>query len=152
MTSKEIEILIQDVDAKLALLVEVIESRFGKLDAIKENYRGDFEDVWFERVVQVVACEYGIRTYAMFSRVRVERLAEARQVAMFICRKQPESKLQVIGRFFRRHHGTVIHACRRVKDRIDSKQKGFSERLARIEDKLKSTAGNLQKGKTGLVS
>jgi chromosomal replication initiator protein len=67
-----------------------------------------------------VAEHYDIRLADMTSKRRPENIAFPRQIAMFLSRQMTESSLSVIGEAFGgRDHGTVLHACRLVKDRME---------------------------------
>jgi chromosomal replication initiator protein len=56
----------------------------------------------------------------MTSRRRPENIAFPRQVAMFLSRQMTDSSFSAIGEAFGgRDHGTVLHACRLVKDRME---------------------------------
>ena len=67
-----------------------------------------------------VAEHYDIRLADMTSRRRPESIAFPRQVAMFLSRQMTETSLSAIGDAFGgRDHGTVLHACRLVKDRME---------------------------------
>jgi chromosomal replication initiator protein len=56
----------------------------------------------------------------MTSKRRPENIAFPRQIAMFLSRHLTESSLSAIGEAFGgRDHGTVMHACRLVKDRME---------------------------------
>ena len=67
-----------------------------------------------------VAEHYDIRLADMTSRRRPESIAFPRQVAMYLSRQMTESSLNTIGEAFGgRDHGTVLHACRLVKDRME---------------------------------
>ena len=56
----------------------------------------------------------------MTSKRRPENIAFPRQIAMFLSRQLTESSLNAIGEAFGgRDHGTVLHACRLVKDRME---------------------------------
>jgi chromosomal replication initiator protein len=67
-----------------------------------------------------VAEHFDIRLADMTSRRRPENIAFPRQVAMFLARQLTESSLNTIGEAFGgRDHGTVLHACRLVKDRME---------------------------------
>ncbi|MEO8426065.1 MAG: chromosomal replication initiator protein DnaA [Verrucomicrobiota bacterium] len=67
-----------------------------------------------------VAEHYDIRLADMTSRRRPENIAFPRQVAMFLSRQMTESSLNAIGEAFGgRDHGTVLHACRLVKGRME---------------------------------
>jgi chromosomal replication initiator protein len=67
-----------------------------------------------------VAEHFDIRLADMTSKRRPENIAFPRQIAMFLSRALTESSLNAIGEAFGgRDHGTVLHACRLVKDRME---------------------------------
>ncbi|MBI3192295.1 MAG: chromosomal replication initiator protein DnaA, partial [Pedosphaera parvula] len=67
-----------------------------------------------------VAEHYDLRLADMSSKRRPENIAFPRQVAMYLARQITESSLSSIGEAFGgRDHGTVLHACRLVKDRME---------------------------------
>jgi len=73
-----------------------------------------------EVIQKKVAEHYDIRLADMTSKRRPENIAFPRQVAMFLARQMTESSLSAIGEAFGgRDHGTVLHACRLVKDRME---------------------------------
>ena len=73
-----------------------------------------------EAIQKRVAEHFDIRQADMVSKRRPEHIAFPRQVAMFLSRQLTESSLNTIGEAFGgRDHGTVLHACRLVKDRME---------------------------------
>jgi len=73
-----------------------------------------------EVIQKKVAEHYDIRLADMTSKRRPENIAFPRQVAMYLARQLTESSLNTIGEAFGgRDHGTVLHACRLVKDRME---------------------------------
>jgi len=73
-----------------------------------------------EVIQKKVAEHFDIRLADMTSKRRPENIAFPRQIAMFLARHMTESSLSVIGESFGgRDHGTVLHACRIVKDRME---------------------------------
>jgi len=73
-----------------------------------------------EMIQKRVAEHFDIRLADMVSRRRPEHIAFPRQIAMFLARQMTESSLNTIGEAFGgRDHGTVLHACRLVKDRME---------------------------------
>jgi chromosomal replication initiator protein len=73
-----------------------------------------------EVIQKRVAEHFDIRLADMTSRRRPENIAFPRQVAMFLSRQMTETSLSAIGEAFGgRDHGTVLHACRLVKDRME---------------------------------
>jgi chromosomal replication initiator protein len=76
--------------------------------------------VSIEIIQKKVAEHYDIRLADMTSKRRPENIAFPRQVAMFLSRQMTETSLSAIGEAFGgRDHGTVLHACRLVKDRME---------------------------------
>jgi len=73
-----------------------------------------------ELIQKRVAEHFDIRLADMTSKRRPENIAFPRQIAMFLARQMTESSLNTIGEAFGgRDHGTVLHACRLVKDRME---------------------------------
>jgi chromosomal replication initiator protein len=73
-----------------------------------------------ESIQKKVAEHFDIRLADMTSKRRPENIAFPRQIAMFLARTMTESSLSSIGEAFGgRDHGTVMHACRLVKDRME---------------------------------
>lgn len=73
-----------------------------------------------ELIQKKVAEHFDIRLADMTSKRRPENIAFPRQVAMYLARQMTECSLNVIGEAFGgRDHGTVLHACRLVKDRME---------------------------------
>ncbi|MCL4786744.1 MAG: chromosomal replication initiator protein DnaA [Verrucomicrobia bacterium] len=76
--------------------------------------------VSIELIQKKVAEHYDIRLADMTSKRRPENIAFPRQVAMYLAREMTECSLSAIGEAFGgRDHGTVLHACRLVKGRMD---------------------------------
>ena len=75
-------------------------------------------------MIQKKVCEhFDIRIADMSSRRRPESIAFPRQIAMFLARDLTNNSLSAIGEAFGgRDHGTVIHACRTVRDRAELDQ------------------------------
>ena len=73
-----------------------------------------------EVIQKRVAEHFDIRLADMTSKRRPENIAFPRQIAMFLTRQMTEGSLSAIGEAFGgRDHGTVLHACRLVKDRME---------------------------------
>ena len=73
-----------------------------------------------EVIQKKVAEHFDIRLADMTSKRRPENIAFPRQIAMFLSRQMTETSLAAIGEAFGgRDHGTVLHACRLVKDRME---------------------------------
>ena len=76
--------------------------------------------VTIEQIQRKVAEHYDVRLADMTSKRRPANIAFPRQVAMFLSRELTNSSLSDIGDAFGgKDHGTVIHACKLVKRRIE---------------------------------
>ncbi|HLI31515.1 MAG TPA: chromosomal replication initiator protein DnaA [Solirubrobacteraceae bacterium] len=72
-------------------------------------------------VQALTASHFNVDVDELISRRRSRALTWPRQVAMYLARVQLGAPLQSIGRAFDgRDHATVVHACKRVRDRINA--------------------------------
>ncbi|HZO83825.1 MAG TPA: chromosomal replication initiator protein DnaA [Verrucomicrobiae bacterium] len=75
--------------------------------------------VTIESIQKKVAEHFDLRVADMTGKRRPEHIAFPRQIAMYLARQLTESSFNEIGEAFGgRDHGTVLHACRLVKDRM----------------------------------
>jgi len=97
------------------LTVDVVENLLREM--LHEEGR---QTISIEVIQKKVAEHYDIRLADMTSKRRPENIAFPRQIAMYLSRQMTESSLTTIGEAFGgRDHGTVLHACRLVKDRME---------------------------------
>jgi chromosomal replication initiator protein len=74
-------------------------------------------------VQEAVAHHFGLTTAELTSASRVSRLAWPRQVAIHLARDLTGASLPTIGKAFGgRNHTTVMHACKRVSERMKNDQ------------------------------
>jgi chromosomal replication initiator protein len=70
-------------------------------------------------IQQIVAQHFSLAVTDLTGASRIGRVAWARQLAIYLVRELTDAPLQRIGDAFGgRNHATVLHACRRVSDRI----------------------------------
>ena len=73
-----------------------------------------------DQIQKKVAEYYKIGYSDLIGRRRISKIVFSRQVAMYISRKLTSDSLKSIGDTFGgRDHGTVIHACRQVENRME---------------------------------
>jgi chromosomal replication initiator protein len=97
------------------MTLETVESLLREI--LQEEGR---QTISIDSIQKRVAEHYDIRFADMTSKRRPENIAFPRQVAMYLARQLTESSLAAIGYAFGgRDHGTVLHACRQVKDRME---------------------------------
>jgi len=90
---------------------------------------GLLSDLWYEKgrspisiesIQDTVARRFDLRRAELTGKRRPERIAFPRQIAMCLARKLTDCSLSIIGEAFGgRDHGTVLHACRVIKDRME---------------------------------
>jgi chromosomal replication initiator protein len=90
-----------------------------------------------DSIQKAVAEHFDVRLADMTSRRRPASIAFPRQIAMYLSRNLTKGSLMEIGEAFGgRDHGTVIHACKKIAERI-GKEPGTKETIARIESHLR---------------
>jgi chromosomal replication initiator protein len=98
---------------------EVIENLLR--DIFQEQAR---KAITIDQIQRRVAEHFDVRLADMTSKRRQANIAFARQVAMYLSRQHTSSSLCDIGDAFGgKDHGTVIHACRLVKKRVEEDEK-----------------------------
>jgi len=97
------------------LTLEVVEGLLREI-LQEEGHHGTTIEV----IQKKVAEHFDIRLADMTSKRRPESIAFPRQVAMYFSRRMTNNSLNTIGEAFGgRDHGTVLHACRLVKERME---------------------------------
>jgi chromosomal replication initiator protein len=111
--------------------------------AVVENLLRDVLDeesqhvIGMEMIQKKVAEHFDIRFADMTSKRRPEHIAFPRQIAMYLARQMTPHSLNSIGEAFGgRDHGTVLHACRLVKDRMEI-DGGVRQTVGMLERKLR---------------
>ena len=90
-----------------------------------------------ERIQATTAASFGLTRAELLAADRRPRVALARQVAMFLARELTDESLPALGREFAgRNHSTILHAHRRISDRIgaDAETQATVEALTRRLD------------------
>ncbi len=97
------------------------------------------QPVSIERIAAVVAGIFEVQPEMLNSSRRLQSLVVPRQLAMHIARELTDLKLVEIGKHFgNRNHSTVLHACRKLEQRISEDQRLRQQRKQAIEA-LRST-------------
>ena len=70
-----------------------------------------------DRIQQVVADHYSLKMADLKAKNNSRRVAQPRQIAMYLCRELTESSLPQIGKEFGgKHHTTVLHSVRKIAE------------------------------------
>lgn len=105
--------------------------------ALRETLgKGAQQGITIDDIIQGVSSLTNIPENRIIGKGRKMEVAQARQIAMFLCREMMGASLENIGLHFGgRDHTTVIHACRTVRNKME-KNTDFKHRLEGIRAKL----------------
>lgn len=84
-----------------------------------------------QRIVEDVASVFGVSVLDIYSARRMRPQAQARHVAIWLCRHCTPFTITMIGRHFGRDHTTILHAVRQTELRV-SGDKTFAERVKEL--------------------
>ena len=102
-------------------------------DILQEEAR---HAVTIEQIQRRVAEHFDVRLADMTSKRRPANIAFPRQIAMYLARELTKASLNEIGDAFgRRDHGTVLHACKLVKKRMQE-QDNIRQTISFIDSAL----------------
>ncbi len=94
-----------------------------------------------DEIQHAVASYYGLALAQLTSSSRAANVAWPRQVAIHLARSLTDASLHAIGDAFGgRNHATVLHACKRVNERMDLDQQVVHEieELTNIIDRTRA--------------
>ncbi len=87
-------------------------------------------------VAKAVAQQFGVSLSGLRGKKRAHGVVLPRQCAMFLARELTDQSLASIAHFFgRRHHSTVVHACKRMESELDC-EPALRQHLAQIRAAL----------------
>jgi chromosomal replication initiator protein len=87
-------------------------------------------------VAKAVARQFGVPMSGLRGKKRAHGVVLPRQCAMFLARELTDQSLLAIAQFFgRRHHSTVLHACKRMESALH-KEPALRQQLAQIRSAL----------------
>jgi chromosomal replication initiator protein len=107
---------------RLAMLGR-LHGRPATLEEARETFQDDagVRKPTMDRIVQRVGRHYQLDPRQLQTRDRSRHVLVPRQVGMYLARKLTALSLQQIGAYFGgRDHSTVLHACRKVEEALDS--------------------------------
>jgi len=89
-----------------------------------------------ERIVELVAREWKTTSEALLGRDRSQRVAEPRQVAMYLLRKETDASLPQIGEVLGgRDHTTVMYAIDKISNQMETKAE-LRKRVINVKQQL----------------
>lgn len=95
------------------------------------------KEVTVETIAKMVSQHFGVEIEQLKDKTRKRAIVMARQLAMYFAQNLTDKSLKVIGEHFGgRDHSTVIHACKAVRDLLETDD-SFKETVIEIENKIK---------------
>lgn len=92
------------------------------IDSIKQilNISDTVKQITLEDILKAVSDYYKLSPKEIKGQTRSQKLANARQVAIYICREITDFSLSEIGTFFERKHPTIIYSYEKVQEEIQT--------------------------------
>jgi chromosomal replication initiator protein len=104
------------------------------------SLRAERKEVSIRDVISEVCSFYEISLTDVIGSSRKQEIASARHISMYLSKRLTGSPLKMIGaEFSGRDHSTVIHACKRVENRIGV-EKELKEQLDRLCQRIAGTS------------
>ncbi len=95
-------------------------------------------NISIDLIKKISAEHYGVRLDDLTAKIRTEKIANARQVAMFLARELTGASLPKIGlEFGGRDHTTVLHACDKIRTSVKSDTK--------VADEIRNISATIKK-------
>ena len=91
--------------------------------------------VTFESIAETVADFYNLPTELIYGKSRKREISDARQLVMYLAKKEAQMSSPSIGAKLDRTHATVLHACTQIEQRL-SIEKDFSREVQAITANL----------------
>ena len=96
---------------------------------------GQQRQLTFEAIAETVADHYNMPTDLIYGKSRKREISDARQLVMYLAKKEAQMSSTSIGAKLDRTHATVLHACIQIEQRM-SIEKDFSHEVAAIKASL----------------
>jgi chromosomal replication initiator protein len=126
LIAQRIDSNVRQLEGTLTRLTALVQLDDGTLDLetarryLREHTDEEATVLDAPEIIEEVADYYRLTEDDLLSRSRKQAVAKARQVAMYLCRELTEDSYAHIGtRFGGRDHSTVIHAYRKIEEKIE---------------------------------
>lgn len=113
-------------------------------EAFKGQITENKDELSISKIRKIVCDYYNLSKQQICSKVRTKNIANARHMAIYLCRKLLDAPYEAIGNEFgKRDHATVMNSCERIEGEIKSNPaclKAIQEIESRL--KLNTTSNN----------
>lgn len=113
--SAQAEVACADLAPKGAIQIGAASHSEAQISAL--NRRKSAHIIPVATIQHTIANYFGLSVMLLLSDSHVRQISRPRQIAMFLARRLTSRTYPELGRLFgARHHTTVMHGCRRVRD------------------------------------
>ena len=91
------------------------------------------------QIMATVADFYKINQDDLSGKSRAQAIAQARQIAMYLCREMTSLSLPKIGDIFEKDHTTVLYACQKIKTDMNRKREIYTH-VTEIINRIKNNS------------
>ena len=105
---------------------------------LQEYVDGDFgKNNTISKILSVVAKYYGLEVSMIKGKMKKKNIADARSIAMYLCKMMTDETLQRIGlEIGARGHATVIHSCNKIDKELRTNLK-LQEEIKILKEKIR---------------
>ena len=125
LIAQRIDSNVRQLEGALTRLTALVQLDDGTLDLetarryLREHTSEEPAALDAAEIIDQVAEYFGLSEDDLLSRSRKQAVAQARQIAMYLCRDMTSSSLKTIGLHFGgRDHSTVVHACKVIDEKM----------------------------------
>ena len=106
-------------------------------EQLKLNENSEIKTATLENIAKSCSHHFKIPVADLKSKARKKEIAEVRHVAMYLSQKLVGATLHEIGKFYGdRDHTSVLHAIKRIKERLKNNDSELSKALTIIENNI----------------
>jgi chromosomal replication initiator protein len=118
-------------------MFEETEINLSSVKSLLANYfkTSNNQKISIDKIQKIVAEFYDLKISDLSSKNRAKNIANARQIAMYLCKKFTNENLKNIGDKFNKNHATVIHSFKLISE-LENKCQKTSQEIKIIEEKL----------------
>lgn len=105
---------------------------------VSQAVRVEKKQLSVHSIQEIVCKHFNLELAAIQTSSRKREIVQARQITMFLSKKYTDSSFACIGKIVgKKDHATVLHACKTIKDQIET-DKSFRSTVEEIEGMLKN--------------
>jgi chromosomal replication initiator protein len=144
LIAQRVDSNVRQLEGTLTRLTALVQLDDGTLDMdtarryLREHTDEDPSPLDAADIIEQVADYFRLSEDDLLSRSRKQKIAKARQIAMYLCRELTDDSYAHIGtRFGGRDHSTVIHAYRKIEEKIEENP-DLQEDISNLQSRLRN--------------